>query len=221
VTLAAVKDLCIDARDPERMARFWAAVLRLEIGERRDDVVRLDGPTPQDRVWVNAVPEPRTGKNRLHLDVHAGSVEEIVLLGANVLDDTLPWTLLADPDGGEFCVFVRDEPPPRRLYELVLDARDPEATARWWAGLLGGRLEPGAEGSWAIGEISEAPFEWFCVNATAEPKSGKNRVHLDVVTEDVGRVLAHGARLVRARDTEISWDVLADPEGNEFCAFPR
>ena len=54
-----------------------------------------------------------------------------------------------------------------------------------------------------------------------EPKTVKNRLHWDV-RGDVDELIAAGARLLRARDEEISWDVLADPEGNEFCVFdPR
>lgn len=51
-----------------------------------------------------------------------------------------------------------------------------------------------------------------------EPKTAKNRVHWDVIgsTEEL---IARGATLLRRRDEEIRWDVLADPEGNEFCVF--
>ncbi len=54
-----------------------------------------------------------------------------------------------------------------------------------------------------------------------ERKTGKNRMHLDVFG-DPDELLGRGATLVRRRDDEIEWDVLADPEGNEFCVFaPR
>jgi len=46
----------------------------------------------------------------------------------------------------------------------------------------------------------------------------KNRMHLDVVG-DKAELLSLGATMVRARDEEIDWDILADPEGNEFCVF--
>ena len=49
----------------------------------------------------------------------------------------------------------------------------------------------------------------------------KNRMHLDVVG-DKAELLSLRATMVRARDEEIDWDILADPEGNEFCVFaPR
>ncbi|WP_219415916.1 VOC family protein [Pseudonocardia nigra] len=217
--LATYKDLCVDAVDAERSARFWSAALGLGCAPHRESVVRLPGPTPQHTVWVNAVPEPKVVKNRLHLDVHTGSVAELVELGATVLDDTLPWTVMADPEGGEFCAFVREEPPPQRLYELVLDARDAHATAAWWATLLGGRLVDDGNGFWVVGDIPGAPFEWLCVNPSEDPKVGKNRVHIDVVVPDIERVLDHGARLLRPSGGDVGWDVLADPEGNEMCAF--
>ena len=45
-----------------------------------------------------------------------------------------------------------------------------------------------------------------------------NRMHMDIYG-DTQQILAAGARLVRARGGDIEWDVLADPEGNEFCVF--
>ena len=217
--LAAYKDLCLDAGDLGRAGRFWSAALRLESHRHRDSVLRLSGPNPQHTVWINAVPEPKTAKNRLHLDIHTGSVAELVELGASVLDDTLPWTVMADPDGGEFCAFVRAEPPDQRLYELVLDANDPRALATWWARLLGGRLTSDDGSSWALGEVPGAPFEWFVVSPSPDAKTIKNRVHIDVTSDDLEALLTDGARLLRPRGGDIDWHVLADPEGNEFCAF--
>jgi hypothetical protein len=217
--LARFKDLCLDAGDAARVGEFWSAALGLGFDAHRGSIVRLSGPAPQQTVWVNAVPEPKVVKNRMHLDVHTGSVEELVELGATVLDDSHQWTVMADPDGGEFCAFVREDPPAQRLYELVLDARDPGATATWWANLFGGRLVDEGQGDWAVGDIPGAPFEWFCLSRSTDEKVGKNRVHFDVLTEDVDGVLARGARLLRRRDEEIDWNILADPEGNEFCAF--
>ena len=54
-----------------------------------------------------------------------------------------------------------------------------------------------------------------------EPKTEKNRIHVDLATSDVRALVAAGASVIRPRDEEIDWDVLADPEGNEFCAFTR
>ncbi|MFD0400628.1 VOC family protein [Kitasatospora sp. NPDC127121] len=66
------------------------------------------------RLLFQAVPEPKHGKNRLHLDVHPGpgeresTVARLQALGATVLNDVEEpggsWTLMADPEGNEFCV---------------------------------------------------------------------------------------------------------------------
>ena len=55
-----------------------------------------------------------------------------------------------------------------------------------------------------------------------EPKTVKNRIHWDVEAADVQPLLDRGATVLREPDDVICWHVLADPEGNEFCAFvPR
>jgi len=56
-------------------------------------------------------------------------------------------------------------------------------------------------------------------NKVPEPKTVKNRIHWDVSVADLQPLLDAGATLLRAKDAEIDWHMLADPEGNEFCAF--
>ena len=214
---AIFKDLALDAVDPLRLGRFWAAALGLALEKLDDGDTVLRGPTPAHTVWINAVPEPRTVKNRMHLDVHAGSVEELLALGATVVDEQPRWTVMADPEGGEFCAFVRDAPPEYRLYEVVLDAADPRPVALWWAELLGGRyVDEGKDFVWVEG-IPGAPFASLDVGTVPEPKREKHRVHLAVVG-DVAEIVARGATVLSEQPR---WTVLADPEGNEFCAFPR
>jgi hypothetical protein len=214
---AAYQDLCLDARDPLRLGRFWAAALGLEIEELDDGDVVLRGPSPQHTIWIDAVPEPKTVKNRMHLDVHVRSVEELLDLGGRVVAEQPRWTVMADPEGGEFCAFVREAPPEYRLYEVVLDAADHRALGRWWAELLGGRLIDEGKDFVSIADIPGAPFEYLDVGTVPEPKTAKNRVHLDVVG-DTAEILARGATLLGGFPR---WDVLADIEGNEFCVFPR
>jgi hypothetical protein len=64
------------------------------------------------------------------------------------------------------------------------------------------------------------PFEALVFSTVPEPKTVKNRIHWDVHGQ-VEDLLGKGATLLRLRDDEISWDVMADPEGNEFCVFDR
>lgn len=216
--IASWKDLSIDASDNVRLGRFWADTLGLELHHREDGLVMLTGPTPQSTVWLDQVPEPVTVKHRVHLDVHAGSVDEVLARGATVLDDRFDWTVVRDPEGGELCVFVRDEVPEQRLYEIVVDAHDTRAQAAWWGDVLGGRLEEDGDGE-SVEGIPGAPFEYLVFEPVPEAKVVKNRIHWDVDVADVRLLVERGATIVREPDDEIRWTVLADPEGNEFCAF--
>jgi hypothetical protein len=217
MALATYQALCIDAADTSVLSDFWASVLRLEQHRRADGIVELTGRTEQHAVWVNPVPEPKTVKHRMHLDVNTASVEELVALGATVLDaDSFRWTLMADPEGGEFCAFVREGPPTYRLYEVVLDAADHRTVGRWWADLLGGRCIDEGKDFVSIADVPGAPFEYLDVGTVPEPKTAKNRVHLDVVG-DTAEIVARGATLLGEFPR---WNVLTDIEGNEFCVFP-
>jgi hypothetical protein len=204
------------------MGRFWAAVLGLELTLHGSDPASLTGPTPQHTVWVNPVPEAKTVKHRVHLDVNASSVEEVAALGATVVDgQSFRWTVMADPEGGELCVFVREGEIGQRLYELGVDCREPHTLAGWWAEVLGGRLGDEDDEVWWVDQIPGAPFTSIDFAAVPEPKTVKNRVHLDVTTSVLDALVAAGATVVRPKDDEVDWCVLADPEGNEFCAFLR
>jgi glyoxalase superfamily protein len=67
-----------------------------------------------------------------------------------------------------------------------------------------------------VNPTGAGPLLWIV--PVPEPKTVKNRMHLDVVG-DTQALIAAGATLVRERGGDIEWDVLADPEGNEFCCF--
>lgn len=223
MALATFKDFCIDATDAAASGRFWAEVLGLGFHPRDNGNARLTGPTPFHTVWINQVPEPKTVKNRIHLDVHGTSIAAVEALGATVIDaDTFRWKVLADPDGGEFCLFIRDEPPAYRLYEICVDCADHAATSAWWHQVLGGNRTLDERGFSYLEEIPDAPFDALTFLPVPEPKRAKNRVHLDLVADGIDELLGAGATLLRAHDGDIGWDVLADPEGNEFCVFaPR
>jgi hypothetical protein len=120
--------------------------------------------------------------------------------------------------GGLPCADVTDAP--ARFKDLCLDARDHQALADWWCAALGyvrRDVDRPASDPIAIQDPSGAgPLLWF--NQVPEPKTVKNRMHFDV-DGDRDALLAAGATLLRARDDELGWDVIADPEGNEFCCF--
>ena len=148
------------------------------------------------------VPEPKTVKHRVHLDVHVAAVADLVALGATVRGDSQPWTDLADPEGGELCAFVRD--PARltdyRLYEVVVDSADPAAIATWWADRFGVAVEHGdghrRRGVLLAWRVRRDRRSRWCSAKVPEPKTVKNRLHWDVRGE-VDELLAAGARLLR------------------------
>ncbi|MGH1492649.1 MAG: VOC family protein [Acidimicrobiales bacterium] len=220
MSLAEFKDLCLDATNPEAVGEFWSAVLGLEARRQDGGDAYLTGTTASQTVWISGVPEAKTTKNRLHLDVYGTAVESLQDLGASVIDgDSFPWVVMADPEGGEFCLFIRDEPPPYRLYEIVMDCIDPSAQSKWWVECIGGRRGDDERGFSFISNIPNAPFEQMSFVPVSEAKTSKNRVHIDVVASDVEALVQAGATLLHPRDSDIGWSVLADPEGNEFCVF--
>jgi hypothetical protein len=115
---------------------------------------------------------------------------------------------------------------PARFKAVTLDALDHQALADWWCRAVG-YLRRESPAGWEV-----RPDEWpvplydpaghgpvLWINPVPEPKTVKNRMHLDLYG-DTDELVALGARLVRRRDEGREWDVLADPEGNEFCVFP-
>ena len=90
----------------------------------------------------------------------------------------------------------------------------------WWRSVVGGQLVPGPDGHprWLVGGAGLGDLTWKFV-PVPEAKAVKNRVHWDVTTPDLAAVVAAGATVLRRPDGEVRWTVLADPEGNEFCAF--
>jgi predicted enzyme related to lactoylglutathione lyase len=113
----AVRSITIDCRDPYRLAQWWCAALGVppDPDDHPGDPEALcalgDG---LPRLLFERVPEAKAGKNRIHLDLQAGSgrddeVARLTGLGARfVADHRQPggagWVVLADPEGNEFCV---------------------------------------------------------------------------------------------------------------------
>jgi len=103
----------VDCRDPRAQARFWSAVLDLPVIHDNGDelCVGVEGREPE--LTFVPVPEGKTVKNRLHLDLapddQDAEVERILGLGATRVDvgqGEQPWVVLADPEGNEFCVLT-------------------------------------------------------------------------------------------------------------------
>jgi hypothetical protein len=113
-----IQCLCVDSRDPSRLAGFWEQALSWRrTFENEDEIVleppagsREDGVVP-DLLFLK-VPEEKEGKNRLHIDLRpadqAAEVARLEGLGAKRVDvgqgADATWVVMADPDGNEFCV---------------------------------------------------------------------------------------------------------------------
>jgi predicted enzyme related to lactoylglutathione lyase len=114
---------------------------------------------------------------------------------------------------------------PVRLHHIVVDAHDLPGLARFWTQALGWKVLSEREREIVIGTDENAPVG-MCFMPVTDPKTVKNRVHLDLTASaqdrdrEIERLLALGARRVDIGQTGAeSWTVLADPEGNEFCVI--
>jgi catechol 2,3-dioxygenase-like lactoylglutathione lyase family enzyme len=219
----AFKDLCLDAVRPDVVADFWAEVLGLEVERQDNGDARLSGATPQHQIWVSGVPESQDVKNRVHLDVRFDDPTQVP--GATAVrepEGDVRWRVLADPDGLLFCAMGPRDGQPPGAFEIVVDSADPEAIAAWWGARLGVEVgrQQGAPYVWLEG-VPGMPYAYWVFNPVPEPKTVKNRMHWDVLLQDatVDDLVAAGATVLRLPDDEVDWTVLADPEGNEFCAF--
>ncbi|GAA5153662.1 VOC family protein [Nocardioides marinquilinus] len=124
-----IQCLDLDCADPDRLARFWAEALGWRRTFDSPDEVALEPPagSPQDGVAPDLlflrVPDAKTGKNRLHLDLRPDDREAEVArleglgatrveVGQSSREQSPSWTVMADPEGNEFCVlrpFTDDE----------------------------------------------------------------------------------------------------------------
>ncbi|NEB03867.1 VOC family protein [Streptomyces sp. SID13726] len=235
----------IKAVDSPAIGRFWAAALGWTAYSPgvTTYVGPAGGPVWPDPVYVGVdvvpVPEPKSAtKNRTHLDLATTSaahqaevVARLRALGATPVDvgqGEVPWTVLADPEGNEFCVLE-----PREMYRdtgpiaaVVVDCVDPRAMARFWGGSL----------DWTLHEVTDdharlrsaegvGPYLEFL--RTPDAKTVPDRVHLDLLPSpdddraaEVARLRALGATdLDLGQGDDVPWTCLTDPEGHEFCVL--
>ena len=108
---SSVFGLSIDCGDAAKLARFWADVLGSSVSPDptpESAAIDADGNTP--RLAFHQVPEAKTVKNRLHLDListqYGAESERLLALGATRIRDVergaARWTTFADPEGNEF-----------------------------------------------------------------------------------------------------------------------
>jgi hypothetical protein len=235
-----LENLVFDALDPQRLGRFWEAVVGGETltDEHEGYETRLaveGGPTLD--LCFQRVPERPTDPPRLHLDLAGGTrqaevVERLLGLGATPLDigqGDVPWVVLADPEGNPCCVMEE-----RAAYAgtgpvaaVPVDSADPDRDAGFWAWLTGWTEVPGV----GPRTLRHPSLRGLLLELCPEPApkgAAKNRLHLDVRLEpgdDADEVAAGitqrgGRELHPAWSDQVPWRLYADPSGNEFCVLP-
>jgi predicted enzyme related to lactoylglutathione lyase len=118
---ARLTEIVVDATDPGRLARFWGEVLGWPVIDEEDrgfSWISASGDyTANPMIVFVPVPEAKSVKNRVHLDLNPSGndqdaeLERLFALGATRADvgqsDDVPWVVLADPEGNEFCLLQR------------------------------------------------------------------------------------------------------------------
>jgi hypothetical protein len=100
-----------------------------------------------------------------------------------------------------------------RLNGIVIDANDLDLLAQFWSGLLGLQITRREDNWISLGRD-------LALQSVPEPKTVKNRIHLDLVADDFAAAVARAAHLGATPVggmQENLWQVWRDPEGNEFC----
>lgn len=242
-TTSRLVALCFDANDPLRLARFWAEALHWELdtGARGEiGLVPTDGtgfgllflPGRQEEAE-----EGRTvGQHRIHLDLRSDSVEDqtatvrrFVALGARHIDigqrPDEPHVVLADPEGNLLCIlepgnsFVADS---GRLGSITCDGT--REVGYFWSAVLGWPLVWDQDEETAIrAPDGTRPFITWGGPPLA-PKTGRNRLHLDIAPPDPGdkraevdRLVSLGATRIDRGEGDVDRVAMVDPDGNEFC----
>ncbi len=218
----------VHAADPRATARFWAELLDWR-------QAGAEVTAPPDDGWdmtLRFVQEDgaKEVKNRLHLDLASGSpdhqlaiVSHALSLGAvraDIGQRNVPWIVLADPAGNEFCVL---EPRPEyattgAVAAIVVDALDQQALAEFWSSATGWPLVASGQ-VWASLRSATGRGPWLEFIHTEEPHKTPNRVTLELMPDtdqaaEVARLVELGARKRSATG------LMADPEGNEYEVLP-
>jgi catechol 2,3-dioxygenase-like lactoylglutathione lyase family enzyme/predicted enzyme related to lactoylglutathione lyase len=236
--LAAV---VFEATDRVALARFWAAALDWDYHD--DEAEGLSSASGGDgalrHLEFETSSNEKQSANWMHFDLSSTSVEDqratverLLDLGARHLDigqgPDSDHVVMADPEGNEFCVlepgnsFVDAD---RRLGSLTCDGSP--AAGAFWSEALGWPLVWDQDGETAMRPPGGGLFITF--GGPSAPRDVKNRIHIDIAPSadgdqhaEVERLVALGATRIDIGQGEVSWVVMADPDGNEFCVLtPR
>ena len=230
----AIASLGFDAIDKRRLATFWASALGWELDDSQSWLAVVPTDDAHFALAFEDVPEPKTAKNPIHLDLVSESVDDqqqvvdrLIGLGAQHVDigqGEVDHVVLADPEGNEFCVVRRGKflADTGFLGAVVFEPANP-STGYFWGEALGWPVVYDEDGDVAIrAPDGRGPFITFGPPGVA--KHGKNRLHFDLTphadqSAEVDRLIARGARRIDIGQGDVSWVVLSDPDGNEFCVL--
>jgi hypothetical protein len=120
--MSQLVEIVMDCRRAAELATFWQVALgwrirpydeaevarlaALGLTPQTDPTVAIDSPDGSLVFFLQEVPEPKTGKNRMHVDVRLrdkAHLEELLRLGATVVSEHDGWRVMVDPEGNEFC----------------------------------------------------------------------------------------------------------------------
>jgi predicted enzyme related to lactoylglutathione lyase len=230
--------LCFDAQHPLRLARFWAGVLDWEIADGSQDSIALL-PTDDTGFLIRFLPTQlrKTGQNQMHFHLTSTSLEDqqqtvanALGLGAQHIDmgqrPEEGHIVLVDPEGNEFCVI---EPGNTFLADCgffgELACEGSQQVGYFWSQALGWPLVWDQDQETAIRSPGGGPkISWG--GPPLAPKTGKYRMHFDLAPPgdgdqqaEVDRLISLGATRIDIGQREVSWVVMADPDGHEFCVL--
>ena len=235
--------LTFDANDPAALARFWAGVLGRELIVDPDDpdvVVLLPSDDTEFRIEFAPTQEPKTGPNQMHFDMASQSPEEqqatvarALELGGRHIDigqgPDADHVVMADPEGNEFCVIeAGNNFLANTGFIGALSSDGSQEVGYFWSEALGWPLVWDQDEETAIqSPHGGSKISWG--GPPFNPKTGKNRLHLDLAPPadgdqeaEVERLISLGAKRIDIGQGDVSWEVMADPDGNEFCVLtPR
>jgi len=191
--------LCFDALDPSRLSSFWSGVLGFEKVDDAEDGFPL-------------IPDDDTGFKIRFRPTRTPKEGHVVL---------------ADPEGNEFCVI---EPGNSFLADCgligALASDGSQEVGYFWSKALGWPLVWDQDQETAIRSPAGGPkVTWG--GPPIAPKTGKYRLHFDIAPADRGdqqveidRLIALGASRIDIGQGDVSWVVMTDPDGHEFCVLP-
>ncbi|UOB14068.1 VOC family protein [Streptomyces sp. HP-A2021] len=199
----------IKALDDLAVGRFWADALGWGVSSEGPGVTNVE---PGDGfVWPELV----------------ARLKALGATPADVGQGDAPWTVLADPEGNEFCVLEpreihRDTGP---IARVVVDCADPRAMAGFWGEATDWTLHE-VTGEHAVLRSAEGVGPYLEFRRSSDAKTVPDRVHIDLLpypgddkAAEVARLKTLGATDLDLGQGDVPWTCLSDPEGHEFCVL--